>query len=386
MVSAAKISRTGVAKARRYWPWWVAIALVASPAGAFGGMHDLQYERLQGALGEYQRIAGDGGWPAVPAGPTIEPDSDDLRVATLAGRLAVSGDLVDDPSAFVTYDEVLQAAVLRFQSRHGLEQDALVGRKTLAALNVPVEQRIRQVRLNMERLKALADAEPRDFVLVNVPAFEAYLVRDGELLARTGVIVGETEQQTPLFQASMQYVVINPTWNVPYSIASEELLPKIQKDLGFLRRGSYSVFDPDGNPVDPASVDWQSLHQNRFPLTLVQQPGPVNELGRIKFKFPNKYGVCMHDTPGKHLFAYDTRAFSHGCIRVEQPFGFAAALLDADGWTRERLDEQLHSGETHTILLSEPLPVIVTYLTAVVDDGGTVHFYRDIYDRDRYGP
>ena len=385
MVSAAEISRTGVAKARRYWPWWAAIALIASPAGAFGGIHDLQNERLQGALEEYRQIADAGGWPAVPAGPTIEHGSDDPRVVALATRLAASGDLTEDPSGFITYDEVLQTAVLRFQSRHGLEQDALVGRKTLAALNVPVEHRIRQIRVNMERFRTLAAAEPRDFLLINVPAFEAYLVRDGEMVSTSGIIVGETEQQTPSFEASMKYVVINPTWTVPFSIASEELLPRIQGDIGFLQRDGYSVFDPDGNPVDPASVDWQSLHQGRFPFTLVQQPGPVNELGRIKFMFPNQYGVCMHDTPGKHLFAYDSRAFSHGCIRIAEPVGFATVLLESEGWTPERIDEQLRTGETHTILLGEPLPVIVTYLTVFVDERGTTHFYRDIYDRDRIG-
>ena len=385
MLYATDISRTGVAKARRYWLYWAAIVLVAASAGANGEIHDLMYERLQGSLADHQQIADNGGWPTVPEGPTIEPGSEDPRVATLARRLAASGDLGGDPAVFVVYDDVLRVAVLRFQSRHGLEQDALVGRRTLAALNVPVEHRIRQIRINMERIATLADAEPRDFLLVNVPSFEAYLVRDGEIVSTSGVIVGETEQQTPSFQASMTYVVINPTWTVPYSIASEELLPKIQGDIGFLQQGGYGVFDPEGNPVDPASVDWPSLRQGRFPLTLVQQPGPVNELGRIKFMFPNEYGICMHDTPGKHLFTYVSRAFSHGCIRIAEPIGLAEVLLESEGWTRERIDEQLLSGETHTIVLSEPLAVFVTYVTAFVDERGTTHFYRDIYDRDRIG-
>jgi murein L,D-transpeptidase YcbB/YkuD len=384
-VSRARNSRTGVAKTRRYWLCWAAIWLIVLPYSASSGIHDLQYERLREALAEYQQISDDGGWPAVPEGPTIEPDSDDPRVAALATRLAASGDLANEPAEFVIYDDELQAAVVRFQSRHGLEPDALVGRRTLAALNVPVEERIRQLRISMERVEMLADAESRDFLLVNVPAFEAYLVRDGQVVSTSGVIVGETEQQTPSFQASMKSVVINPTWTVPYSIASEELLPKIQGNIGFLQRGGYSVFDPDGNPVDPANVDWQSLHRNRFPLTLVQQPGPANELGRIKFMFPNEYGVCMHDTPGKHLFSYDSRAFSHGCIRIAEPIGFAAVLLEREGWTLDRIVEQLLSGETHAIWLSEPLAVIVTYLTAFVDEAGTTHFYRDIYDRDRIG-
>jgi murein L,D-transpeptidase YcbB/YkuD len=383
MVPRSEISRTGVSKPRRYWLYGAGIMLLAAMAGAGAEIHHAQYQRLQDALLDYQQIAIDGGWPALPAGRTIEPGSEDPRVATLARRLAASGDLGDNRTTFLRYDEVLQAAVLRFQSRHGLEQDALVGRNTLAALNVPVEHRIRQIRLNMERLETLAETERQDFLLVNVPAFEAYLVRDGQIVCTTAVIVGETEQQTPLFEANMTYVVINPTWTVPYSIASEELLPKIQKDPGFLQRGDYSVFDPEGNELDPASIDWQSLHRNRFPFTLVQRAGPANELGRIKFKFPNKYGVSMHDTPGKHLFTYDSRAFSHGCIRVAEPIGFAAMLLDAQGWTREKIDVQLVSGQTHTIFLEDPLPVITVYLTAVTDERGVVHFYRDIYNRDK---
>lgn len=385
MVSAARISRTGVAKARHYWLSCGVIMLLAAPTGATGEVYHLQYERLQAALANYQRIAEDGGWGALPTGPTLEPGSEDRRVAMLARRLAASGDLGVEPGEFLVYDDQLQAAVLRFQSRHGLEQDALVGRNTLAALNVPVEQRMRQIRVNMERVQALVASERRNFVLVNVPAFEAYLVRDGDIAWTSAVIVGETGQQTPQFEASMTYMVINPTWTVPYSIASEELLPKIQTDLDFLVRGNYSVLDPDGNEVDPANIEWQSLDRSRFPFTLVQQPGPVNELGRIKFKFPNHYGVSMHDTPGKHLFGYDSRAFSHGCIRVANPVGFAAALLDPEGWTREAIDEKVASGDTHTIVLEQPLPVVIVYLTAVVDETGTAHFYRDIYGRDRIG-
>lgn len=385
-MSSITISRTCLAKARRYWLWWAAIVLVAGPAGARNELDSLQYERLQEALAAHQQIADDGGWPAVPPGPTIEPGSADPRVAALASRLAASGDLSNDPTDFTTYDEVLQAAVLRFQSRHGLEPDALVGRKTLAALNVPAEQRVRQIRINMDRIGMLVDAGRRDFLLVNVPAFEAYLVRDGEIVWTSAVIVGETGRQTPLFEASLTFVVFNPTWTVPYSIASEELLPKIQKDLGFLERGGYGVFDAAGNEVDPASIDWLSLHRNRFPFTLVQEPGAVNELGRIKFKFPNDYGVCMHDTPGKHLFEYDSRAFSHGCIRMADPIGFAAELLGAEGWTRESIDERLRSGETKTIMLGRELPIVITYLTAVAEERGTVRFYRDIYGRDGSGP
>jgi L,D-transpeptidase YcbB len=340
------------------------------------------YLRLQTALDLYLQIADEGGWPTVPDGPTMEPGSHDARVAALAQRLMVTGDLGSWHAGGRLYDEELRAAVLRFQARHGLETDALVGKNTLRALNVPVEQRIAQLRLNLERTRQLFAADPADFLLINVPAFDATLYRDGQVVTRTPVIVGETEAETPLFEAQMQQVVINPTWSVPYSIASKELLPKIQRDPGFLSRGGYDVFDRDGNRVDPATIDWLSLRASNFPYTLVQRPGNGNELGRIKFIFPNEHAVCMHDTPSKHLFARDSRAFSHGCIRVENPIGFAEQVLEPEGWTRDQILAQLATNKTRVVPLAKPIPVIVAYLTARVDEAGTVYFYRDIYGRD----
>jgi murein L,D-transpeptidase YcbB/YkuD len=343
-----------------------------------------QYLRLRAALQRYRRIGQSGAWPRVPDGPTISPGSEDPRVRALARRLAVSGDLADgDDRRFAAYDEALQAAVRRFQLRHGLEPDAEVGPATLAAMNVPVTARIDQIRLNLERARWNYDADRRDFVLVNVPAFRAHLIQSGEELWSTRVIVGEVDTETPLFQAEMKYVVLNPTWTVPYKIASEELLPTIRSDPSFLARGGYRLFDRAGGPVDPAGVDWAALNSNDFPLTLVQQPGPGNQLGRIKFVFPNEYAVFMHDTPAKNLFGRACRAFSHGCIRVDQPLDLAERLLEREGWTRERIEAGVASGETQTIFLAEPVPVILVYWTAAVDDHGVVYFFDDIYSRDR---
>ena len=339
------------------------------------------YERLQGALPRFEQIAATGGWPTVPPGPTIEPGSDDPRIAAVANRLAISGDL-PAPGTSESYDEKLQSAVLRFQARHGLEQDALIGQQTLAALNVPVEQRISQIRLNLDRTREVFATRRDDFLLVNIPAFTVTLFRDGEASVMTRVIVGETDMQTPLFEAPLKFVVLNPTWTVPRKIASEELLPKIQNDVSYLSRNAYDVMDRDGNAVDPADVEWTSLNKNNFPYTLVQQPGPGNELGRIKFLFPNDYGVCMHDTPTKALFARDSRAFSHGCVRLQDPVDFAGHLLAPEGWTDEQIAMRLDAKETYTIALAEPLPVVLVYLTAEADDDGTVYFYRDIYERD----
>lgn len=341
-----------------------------------------QYLRLRAALQRYRRIEKSGAWPAIADGPTISPASRDPRVPALARRLGATDDLTDGHGSVAVYDDVLQAAVRRFQLRHGLEPDAEVGPATLRAMNVPVTARIDQIRLNLERARWSYDPERHDFVLVNVPAFRAYLVNGGVVTWSTRVIVGTVHTETPLFQAPMKYVVLNPTWTVPYKIASEELLPKIRGDPSFLSRGGYQLFDRAGDPVDPATVDWATLNRNNFPLMLVQQPGPANQLGRIKFVFPNEYAVFMHDTPAKNLFLRACRAFSHGCIRVEQPVDLAVRLLEREGWPRERIDAEIASGETRTIFLAEPVPVILVYWTATVDDQGVVYFFDDIYARD----
>ncbi len=341
-----------------------------------------EYARLLGALASYQQIADAGGWPSVPAGPTIAPGSNDPRIAVLAERLTATGDLPDRDAVFSSYDTVLQTAVLRFQSRHGLEPDALVGPATLRALNVPAHERTRQLEMNLTRARDVFTPSRDDFFLVNVPAFEGYLYRAGSLVWKTGVVVGEAKTETPLLESRLRSVVLNPTWTVPRSIASEEFLPKIQADIGFLSRGGYDVFDASGQSVDPATIDWTSLTVNDFPYTLVQRPGPVNELGSIKFLFPNEFSVCMHDTPSKYLFSYYSRAFSHGCIRVENPVDLAERLLAGDGVTREQIDARLATAETEAVQLHEPLPIVLAYLTAVVDEAGTVYFFRDIYDGD----
>lgn len=345
-----------------------------------------EYRRLETALDDYRRIQQAGGWPSVPPGPTIEPGNRDQRIPTLARRLELTGDL-DRGASFSSrqddvYDEELQAAVHQFQLRHGLEPDKRVGRATLRELNVPAGERVEQLLRNLERTRRVFDAAPKDFLFVNVPAFEARLIHEGRTTWTTRVIIGEADMETPTFETALESVVLNPTWTVPRKIATEEFLPKIQADRAFLSRGGYAVLGPDGSVVDPATIDWSALGVDHFPYRLLQQAGPVNELGQVKFLMPNEHGVCMHDTPGKRLFTKDSRAFSHGCVRVDRPLDLAERLLARYGWTREQIDAELATAKTRSIRLDEPLPVIITYLTAFVGADGTVFFYRDIYGRD----
>lgn len=349
---------------------------------AQGGVLRSQLDGLQVALKWHQALADTGGWPVVPQGPTIRPGSDDPRLVILAKRLAASGDLANSEFVARDYDDVLQDAVRRFQARHGLATDALVGKATLRALNVPIEKRIDQIRVNFERMRDLSGMDENYFILVNIPAFKAAIIRDGERVWRMKVIVGGKDDETPKFRSELKSVVFNPTWSVPRSIATEEFLPDIKRDPGFFSRGDYELYDRDGNRIDPAVIDWNTYSRNNFPFRLVQQPGPRNQLGQIKFMIPNRYSVCMHDTPSRSLFANTNRALSHGCIRIDDPLAFAEVVLRDEGWTRAEIDSQIQSGDTKTVALAAPLPVYVVYLTAEIGDLGSVRFFNDVYGRD----
>jgi murein L,D-transpeptidase YcbB/YkuD len=336
------------------------------------------YERFKAALAEYRAIEENGGWPLVPAGPTLAPGATDARVRALAARLAVTGDLAASaPIDGTVYDEPLAAAVRRFQSRHGLAADAVVGPATLSALNVPVAARIEQLRANLERARWVLYDPESEFLVVNIAGFELYIVRRGEVAWRTRVQVGRPYRQTPIFRAEMTYLVVNPTWTVPPTIYRNDILPAVRRDPNYLASRNIDAFNASGKPVDPAAVDWSGRHP---PYRLVQRPGPDNALGRIKFMFPNEHAVYLHDTPSRDLFERDSRAFSSGCIRVEDPFGLAEQLLGARG--RERVDSMVASGRTQTVFLDKPMTVMLLYWTAEVDTDGRVSFFPDVYARD----
>jgi murein L,D-transpeptidase YcbB/YkuD len=343
------------------------------------------YQQLRKGLARYRQIMAQGGWPELPGGAVLRPGARDERVTVLARRLVASGDLPEDGLATIddVYDESLEAGVRRFQLRHGLDVDGIIGPTTLRALNVSVEDRVQQLRINLERARWVFDDISDDFILVNIAGFSAYVIRDGEVAWQTKVQVGKPFHKTPVFRDEMKYVVFNPTWTVPYSIATRDILPNIQADPDYVARRNFDIKDRNGDLVDPKSIDWSKLSRGNFPFTLVQRPGPDNALGRVKFMFPNEHAVYLHDTPSKYLFGRAERAFSAGCIRVEKPFDFAEVLMGRDGWTQERFQEVLDSGEIKTVFLSKPIPVLLLYWTAEVHTDGSVYFYQDIYDRDQ---
>jgi murein L,D-transpeptidase YcbB/YkuD len=342
------------------------------------------YRAMRDALSRYKEIAANGGWEIVPEGPTLRPGDADSRTRVIARRLAVTGDLGDSAMSLVDdrYGEELEQAVRRFQARHALDVDGIVGPGTLRAMNVSAAQRVRQLEVNLERARWVLDDISEYFILVNIAGFRVYVIRDREIVWESRVQVGRTYRRSPVFRDAMKYLVFNPTWTVPYSIATRDLLPQIKQDPGFFETRGFDLRNRNGEAVDPSSVNWGGVAPGRFPYTLVQRPGPANAMGLVKFMFPNQYAVYLHDTPSRYLFDRADRTFSSGCIRVENPFELAEILLGKDGWTQERFRQVLDTGKEQTVFLSEPVPVLLLYWTAQVSPDGTVSFFRDVYERD----
>jgi L,D-transpeptidase YcbB len=344
--------------------------------------HDPRYGELIRALAQHRELARAGGWPAVPAGETLRAGMRSPRVSVLRERLAVTDDLVSDARAEPSelFDDALDAAVRAFQTRHGLEADGVVGPRSLAALNVPVEARIEQLRVNLERARWIfRDLEDR-YIITNIARFQTTLIENGVAVWRSRSVVGRPYRQTPVFRARMTYLVFNPTWTVPPGILRQDLLPDIRRDLATLGQRNMVVLDTAGRVVDPATVDWSGVRG--FPFVVRQEPGPNNALGRVKFMFPNQYHVYMHDTPTRDLFERADRTFSSGCIRLEHPLELARILLAETGeWSEAVIDRTLADGRPRTVTLPRPLTVLLIYATAVPENG-RILFLSDVYGRD----
>ncbi len=351
------------------------------------------YRRLKHALERYRRIAAAGGWTSIPEGPLLVLGVRDARVPLLRKRLKLTGDLsVDTDGDPLAFEPALERAVLRFQERTRVDRDSSlvddddgsVGENTLAALNVPVAFRLRQLRVNLERCRWLFHDQLATFVLVDMAGYRGYFFKDDEIIWRARVQVGKPYLETPSFRSEIKYVVFNPTWTVPPGILKDVTLPNVRKDLGYLSKHQMQVIGRDGRRVDPATVDWSRYTARNLPYRIVQTPGPHNAVGRVKFIFPNKHFIYLHDTPHKSEFGMHDRAFSAGCIRIDKPFKLAKRLLDGpDKWSIGRIRAIIDGQQTRTVWLPEPVPVMLLYLTVQVDDQGQVFFRQDIYQRDK---
>ena len=343
------------------------------------------YAALRQALADYRHLAEAGGWPTVPVGQRLERGSHNARVVALRKRLQVSGDLNSQDRQVTPaqlFDAELEQAVRRFQTRHGLAVDGIVGPQTLSALNVPISTRIEQLEINLERLRWLPEDLGQRYILVNIPAQRMWVIEQGQTLIDSRVVVGQRSRATPVFTDQMSYLVFSPFWHIPRSIAVRDKLPLLQRDPNALQAERIRIFS-QGQQVDPTTVDWSAVNARNFNFTLRQDPGPHNALGGVKFMFPNEHNVYIHDTPGRSLFDRSQRALSSGCVRTDAPVELAEYLLrDQGNWSAQRITVAMQQTRERRVNLTEPIAVHLFYWTAWVDEHGKVHFNDDIYQRD----
>lgn len=347
------------------------------------------YRRLREALARYRAIQMQHEeWPEIPPGPTLRPGELEPRVVALRERLALEGDhMLPQGVDSSHFDKPLEYAVRRFQVRHGLKVDGLVGKETLAALNVPLAERIEQIVLTMERWRWLPQYLGRRHILVNIPAYELVAYEEGEATLSIPVIVGTTERPTPVIRGLLHTVVFNPDWTVPRNIALKDVIPRQRRNPDYMPSQGIRVYD-DWNgewELDPREVDWSRINKNHFPYMLRQTPGPLNALGKVKFLFYNRHDVYLHDTPHRGLFARNTRAYSSGCVRVEEPLKLVSFVLAEEGdrrWDERTVRNIIDSGKTFDVALTGRIPVYLLYFTAWVAEDGAVHFRPDLYGED----
>lgn len=338
--------------------------------------HIKQYLRLSEALDLYRSLLEPERYsPPLSSIRPLRLGDRNGEVVNVRKRLISNGDLAPEEHSSDYFDEDLTQSVKKFQRRHGLTVDGIVGRRTVEELNVPIEKRIHTLLVNLERWASLPEALGESFLLVNIAGFELVVVNHGVPVFRTPVIVGKRYHKTPVFSSSLQYIELNPAWNVPQSIAQNEIIPKLQKNPRYLDSQHMRILS------GAQEVGGTSNKPDPKRLRIVQDPGPWNALGALKFFFPNPYEVYLHDTPAKRLFDEPVRTFSHGCIRVSDPLRLAVTLLDG-AWDIEGLTNLIDAKETIRIPLTNPIPVHVIYRTAWVDTDGSINFRNDVYGRD----
>lgn len=344
------------------------------------------YEKLKEKLADYRALAASGEWQKVAYAPQLQVGMSHRQIPNIRRRLQQEKYLSPGKNdASEIFDDELDVAVRKFQTYYGHKVDGVVGYFTRQSLNIGVYEQIARIKQNMERWRWMPRNLGRRYVMVNMAGYRLNLIDDGESVMEMPVIIGKTFRATPAFTDSLEYIELNPTWKVPPRIAKEKFLPKLRENPEFLQVNNLKVYESwqkDAKEVDPETIDWQEVDEEKFPYKLEQSPGVNNSMGRIKFMFPNRFRVYLHDTPDKTLFDRHIRTFSSGCIRVAEPYNLANKILSWGTKNVPDVESQISTGETLRVDLKKKLPVYLMYWTAWVDEHGEIHFRNDIYQRN----
>ena len=343
------------------------------------------YKKMRAHYNRYKKIKDNGGFQDIDIGRVVEKGMRGYDIKQIKIRLQQTDDF--DGEVNIRFDKKLHEAVTNFQKRHGLTPDGIVGKETKIALNKDIDKRVKMISINMERLRWLPQKLGETYIFVNIADYKLNVVEKQKNIMNMKVIVGKEQRSTPVFSDEITYLVINPAWNLPKSIAVEDKLPLIKENINYLSNNNYKVLkisEGKFEEADPKKINWEELDKDNFNYYLKQEPGPNNALGRIKFMFPNKYSVYLHDTPQKELFEKTERSFSSGCIRLEEPFKLAEYILKKNNmWKPKKIEKILTSEEETKIDLTEKIPIHIIYMTAWVNDEGQLQFRDDIYSRDK---
>lgn len=362
---------------------WLDSALLHSPDGSLLSKAVFrQYYWLRRYLVQYDSLSKAESWTTVPY-PNRNfrfGDSDSLFIA-ISTSLYLHGDLAV-PDSGIVYDSTLYAGVIRFQKRHGLTPDGVLGKKFYEALNVSVADRIEQILINMERSRWMPSDYPQRYVIVNIPDFTLYAYEKGVQIWNMNVVVGKEIHETVCFSGEMKNVVFNPYWVVPPGILYDEIIPGIIKKPNYLSSHNMEVVDGAGKVISSTGIEWKNYLKRGFPYTIRQKPGPSNSLGKVKFLFPNAHNIYLHDSPSRSLYIEENRAFSHGCVRLSDPEKMANYVLEPEGWSPARVSKAMQPGKETWVKLENKLPVYIVYFTAWVENDGQLHFRKDVYHRD----
>jgi murein L,D-transpeptidase YcbB/YkuD len=342
-------------------------------------------QHTEQAIQKFEGIVAQGGWPEVGQVDGLRLGSRQPSVTALRKRLMVSGDIDAGAGLSDIYDSYVEAAVRRFQARHGVTADGVVREQTIKAMNVPAATRLAQLRANLVRLRSMSGNLGARYVMCNIPAARIEAIEGGVAVSRHTAVVGKPDRPSPDINSKIIEINFNPYWTVPVSIVRRDLIPKMQAEPDYLTSNRIRIFDPHGNELTPSQINWYS--QEAVNYRFKQDPGDFNSLGTIRINFPNKDGVYMHDTPAKNLFGEDFRFDSSGCVRVQNVRELVSWLLaDTPGWPRQEIDAVIKSGDRKDVRVAKPVPLYWVYVTAWATPDGVTQFREDIYGRDGIGP